>query len=89
MLAAQPSDVRKKVFRFCSVGAMCLVFGIGWSDKMRHTYAHSRRVRVLFEELKSEKLDYSKPIYFIVDADRTIRYYSVFSHSAAHGLDCG
>lgn len=89
MLAAQPSDARKKVFRFCSVGAMCLIFGIGWSDKMRHTYAHSRRVRVLFEELKSEKLDYSKPIYFIVDADRTIRYYSVFSHSAAHGLDCG
>ena len=83
--------VEGKMCRAAVVGILCMLalYGEGWADKFYETYAHSRRTRALFERLRKEKIDFSQPVYFIVELDRDIHYYSTFTSCAAHGLNFG
>ena len=69
--------------------AMVLLFVCGWYDKLTEVHKHSERTRALFQELSNRDIDFSKPVYFIAEADPNVKYYSVFTESAGHGLYWG
>ena len=89
LMALFPCAPEKIKLRYLSVGAMILLFASGWCIKVSEVRKHSDRTRVLFQELSRKKLDYSKPIYFIAEGDPTVKYYSVFTESAGHGVYWG
>lgn len=76
-----------------SIGALVAAFvvlnAIVWTDKMSAVYASSERTDQLLSELRTKSLDYSKPVYVVVNADKSVIPYSVFSQTAAHGVDFG
>ena len=89
LLALFSCAPKKMKLRCLSVGAMVLLFASGWYIKVSEVRKHSDRTRILFQELSQRKLDYSKPIYFIAEGDPTVKYYSVFTESAGHGVYWG
>ena len=69
---------------------LLLLYASGWTDKLVEVYARSDRTRRLYEDLRASNIDFSRPVWFIVEPDPDVRYwYSVFAGSAAHGLDFG
>ena len=71
------------------ISAMLSLFAVGWYDKMSETYWRSARTRRLYENLRTRDIDFSRPVYFIVEMDQSVNYYSVFAGSAAHGIEFG
>ena len=69
--------------------AMAVLFSLGWYDKLGETYRHSERTQKLFREMAEKNIDFSRPVYFIVEVDQKTNYYSVFAGSAAHGIEFG
>lgn len=89
LMALFPCAPEKIKLRYLSVGAMILLFASGWCIKVSEVRKHSGRTSALFHELSKKKFDYSKPIYFIAEGDPSVKYYSVFTESAGHGLYWG
>ena len=79
---------RVRIRRYGLVG-MLVLFACGWYDKLSEVHKHSDRTRALFHELEKRNIDFSKPVYFIAEADLNVKYYSVFTESAGHGLYWG
>jgi len=75
--------------RLCSVTSMIVLFACGWCDRLTEVHRHSERTKALFHELAGKEIDFSKPVYFIAEADPNVKYYSVFTESAGHGLYWG
>ena len=69
--------------------AMLVLFMCGWYDKLTEVHKHSERTRALFQELSRRDIDFSMPVYFIPEVDPSVKYYSVFTESAGHGLYWG
>ena len=68
---------------------MFLLCVCGWYDKLIEVHKHSERTRALLQELAKRDIDFSKPVYFVAEADPNVKYYSVFTESAGHGLYWG
>lgn len=75
--------------RCCGTVAMIVLFACGWYDRLIEVHRHSERTRTLFHELAKKGIDFSRPVYFIAEADPNVKYYSVFTESAGHGLYWG
>ena len=82
------ADGRSRM-RHCGVMSMIVLFACGWYDRLVEVHRHSERTRILFQELAKKEIDFSKPVYFIAEADPNVKYYSVFTESAGHGLYWG
>lgn len=75
--------------RYYGLAGMLVLFACGWYDKLSEVHRHSDRTRALFQELVKRDIDFSKPVYFIAEVDLNVKYYSVFTESAGHGLYWG
>lgn len=88
-VALTPAAAGQLRMRCLGVMAMLTLFVCGWYDKLIEVHKHSERTRALFQELSKRDIDFSKPVYFIAEADPNVKYYSVFTESAGHGLYWG
>ena len=88
-IALMPAAVGQSIARCCGIVAMIVLFACGWYDRLSEVHRHSERTRTLFQELAKTGIDFSKPVYFIAEADPNVKYYSVFTESAGHGLYWG
>lgn len=87
--ALLPVAAGQSRIRYCGIVALAVLFACGWYDRLTEVYRHSERTRTLFLELAKKQIDFSKPVYFIAEVDPNVKYYSVFTESAAHGLYWG
>ena len=88
-IALTPVAAGQHRVRFFGISMMIVLFACGWYDKLTEVHRHSERTRMLFQELAKKGIDFSKPVYFIAEADPNVKYYSVFTESAGHGLYWG
>lgn len=70
-------------------GAMMVVYAIGWCDKIWEVYCNSARAQHLFSIIQEGISDSETNRTFVVSKDATAYHYSVFTQSAAWGLDYG
>ena len=75
---------RKGVF----MGALCLLvlFGLGWGDKITEIYGRSEKLRVVMDKIAETGANLEVPVAFVVEKERSLRCYSVFSQSVVHGF---
>ena len=83
---AMDGRLRIRCFGLVAMFVLCVC---GWYDKLIEVHKHSERTRALFQELSKRDIDFSKPVYFIAESDPNVKYYSVFTESAGHGLYWG
>jgi hypothetical protein len=75
---------RKGVF----MGALCLLvlFGLGWGDKITEIYGRSEKLRVVMDKIAETGANLEAQVAFVVEKERSLRCYSVFSQSVVHGF---
>lgn len=83
---AMDGRLRIRCFGLVAMFVLCVC---GWYDKLIEVHKHSERTRALLQELSKRDIDFSKPVYFVAEADPNVKYYSVFTESAGHGLYWG
>ena len=88
-LALAPMDQVRRMPFCASVAAMCMVFAMGWCDKLSTMYVTSGRAKGLMAEIKGKVSDFNTPMEYKVKAVRGLRPYSVYSQSPAWCLDHG
>lgn len=88
-IALIPLNNGKWVPFMASVVSMCVVFTIGWFDKMTAIYESSERAKALLAEIRNSVSDFSTPsVYRVKYAPEVVRY-SVFSQPAIWCLGNG
>lgn len=88
-LALAPIDTTRRMPFYASVAAMCMVFAMGWYDKMSTMYVTSGRAKGLMAEIKGKVSDFNTPTEYKVKAATGLKPYSVYSQSPAWCLDHG
>ena len=69
--------------------AMMVVYAIGWCDKICEVYSNSIRAQNLFSSIQAGMSGSKTNRTFVVCKDSAVYHYSVFTQSAAWGLDYG
>lgn len=82
-------SVSKRALVVSFLGAMVVLFAFGWIDKLGELYCYSQRTRSLLEQLGELEIDYSRPVYFVVEESEAVRSYSSFTQTAMYGTDFG
>ena len=88
-LALAPMDKVRRMPFCASVVAMCMVFAMGWWDKMSTMYVTSGRAKELMAEIKGKVSDFNTPTEYKVKAVTGLRPYSVYSQGPAWCLGHG
>lgn len=88
-IAIIPMDYAKRIPFTVSVVSMCVVFAIGWFDKMTSIYKSSARAKALLAEVRDSVVDFSMANEYRVKSTPEVARYSVFSQPAVWCLDNG
>lgn len=88
-IALTPAMAGRLRIRCLGLVAIFVLCVCGWYDKLTEVHKHSERTRALLQVLSKRDIDFSKPVYFVAEADPNVKYYSVFTESAGHGLYWG
>jgi hypothetical protein len=89
LLGVSPLKNSSRILKSSLLMVMAALSFVVWYDKLGEIHKRSERTKKLYAELQTKNIDFSKPVYFIVDVDKEVNYYSVFAGSAAHGVEFG
>lgn len=89
LLGVLPLKNSSRILKSSLLMVMTALSFVVWYDKLGEIHKRSERTKKLYAELQTKNIDFSKPVYFIVDVDKEVNYYSVFAGSAAHGVEFG